>query len=281
MIFESEQLIYFVDQFCYALNLLADLLRHHKDVRIVLCKAAHAHQTVQLTGLLMTVYQTQLTHTKRQVTVRTRLRLVNKDSTRTVHRLDRKISIIDDSRVHIFFVVIPVTGSLPQMTAQHDRSGDFDVACFSVNLSPVIQKSIFQNHTVRQEERESRPLISEHKQTKLLTKLSVVTLLCLFHTGDVSFQISLLRKGGTIDSGQHLILLTASPVSACQACQLKCLYRLGAHQMWACTQVYKLALLIETDLGILWKILDQFYLIRLIFFLEIRNCIGSGLRDNG
>ena len=51
--------------------------------------------------------------------------------------------------------------------------------------------------------------------------------------------------------------------------------------MWACTQVYKLALLIETDLGILWKILDQFYIIRLIFFLEIRNCIGSGLRITG
>ena len=35
-----------------------DLLRCHKNMGIVLGKAAHPHQAVKLTGLLMTVYQT-------------------------------------------------------------------------------------------------------------------------------------------------------------------------------------------------------------------------------
>ena len=52
-----------------------DLLRSHKDVCIVLCEAAYTHQSVKLTGFLMTVNQSQLSHAQRQITVRARLRL--------------------------------------------------------------------------------------------------------------------------------------------------------------------------------------------------------------
>ena len=103
----------------------------------------------------------------------------------------------------------------------------------------------------------------------------MVTLLCLFHTGDVSFQISLLRKGGTIDSGKHFVFLTASPVSTCEAGQLECLDRLCAHKVRACTQVNKLSLLIKADFCVLRQILDQLYLVRLVFLLEICDCILS------
>ena len=72
MIFKSKQLIYFIDQSCYTFDLVTDLLRHHKDMSIVLCEAAYTHQSVQLTGFLMTVNQSKLSHTQRQITVRTR-----------------------------------------------------------------------------------------------------------------------------------------------------------------------------------------------------------------
>ena len=47
--------------------------------------------------------------------------------------------------------------------------------------------------------------------------------------------------------------------------------------MGTCAQIYKLTLLIKADLGTFWQILDQFYLVRLIFFLKISNCFFSWL----
>ena len=161
------------------------------------------------------------------------------------------------------------------MTAQHDRCGDFYIACFSVDLSPVIKQRILQNHSVRKEERESRSFITHHEQAQLFAQFSVITLLCLFDSCEVSFQICFLCKGGTIDSGKHFVLLTASPVSACEAGQLECLDRLCAHKVRTCTKVNKLALLIKADLCVLRQILDQLYLVRLVFLLKICDCILS------
>ena len=44
---------------------------------IVLVETAYTHQAVQLAGFLMTMYQTNLCQTQRQITVGTRLGLVN------------------------------------------------------------------------------------------------------------------------------------------------------------------------------------------------------------
>ncbi len=95
-----------------------DLIRGHEDVRIILGEAAHTHQTVQLAGFLMTVNESQLTHAKRQVTVGTRLGLVNQNAARAVHRFDCVVLVVDDGGVHVVFVVIPVTGGLPRLTFQ-------------------------------------------------------------------------------------------------------------------------------------------------------------------
>ena len=93
--------------------------------------------------------------------------------------------------------------------------------------------------------------------------------------GQIAFQIFFLCKCSTIDSGQHLILLTASPVSTCNAGQLKCFNALCIKNMWSCTQIYKVTLLIEADSLTFWKILDQLYLIRLSFFLHKFNSFVS------
>jgi len=71
MIFKSKQLIYLVDQLGNTFDLITDLLWHHKDVSIILGKAAYTHQTVKLSRFLMTMYQTKLAHTKWQVTIGT------------------------------------------------------------------------------------------------------------------------------------------------------------------------------------------------------------------
>ena len=142
MIFESEEAVYLVDQFYYTFDLVFDLLRRHEDMCIILCEAAHAHQAVKLAGFLMTVYQTELAHADRQIAVRTGLGFVYKDSARAVHRFYRKINIVDHSRIHIFFIMIPVAGCLPEVAAQHDRCADLHVAGSAVDLSPVVKQRV-------------------------------------------------------------------------------------------------------------------------------------------
>ena len=96
----------------------------------------------------------------------------------------------------------------------------------------------------------------------------MIPLLGLLHHSQVVLQIRLVGKGGAVDSGQHLILLAASPVSACNAGQLKGLYALGVENVGACAQIRKLSLGVEADGLTLRQILNQFYLVGLILLLH-------------
>ena len=49
------------------------------------------------------------------------------------------------------------------------------VSCFSVDFTPVIHQCIFQIHSFWKEERESRAVLTHHKQTELFSEFSVVT----------------------------------------------------------------------------------------------------------
>src|SRR5699024_9241893 len=151
--------------------------------------------------------------------------------------------IVDYCCIHIFFVMIPVSACLPEMTAEHDRSGNLHIAVLCMDLSPVLQKRVFQRHSFRKEERESRAFFSEHEQPQFFSKLSVVSFLRLFHHCQILIQICFFCKGSTIDSCQHLVLLIASPVGTCKTCQLECFYRFCIHQVRSCTKIRKLSLL--------------------------------------
>ena len=161
-----------------------------------------------------------------------------------------------------------MTGGLPKLTIQHDRGGNLLIACFVVDLSPVVQQSVFQNHSLRQEEREARSLFSHHEDTQLFTDLSMVSLLCLLDAGKILFEVCFLGKCSTVDTGQHLVFLVSSPVSTCQAGEFEGLHGLGVHEVRSCTEVHKLALTIKAQLCIFRKILNQLYLVGFFFFLH-------------
>ena len=119
-----------------------------------------------------------------------------------------------------------------------------------------------------------------HKETQLLAQLSVVTLLGLFHHGDVSLQLLFLRKCSSVDTGQHLIVLVASPVSACQAHDLESLaYVFGTLKVRSCAQIHELTLLVKADFRILWKVLDQLYLVGLALLLHKCDSLLAGLGE--
>ena len=69
---------------------------------IILGEAAHTHQTVELTGFLMTVYQTKLSHAERQISVGTGLGLVYQHAARAVHGFYWQNPVSSMTVVYIF-----------------------------------------------------------------------------------------------------------------------------------------------------------------------------------
>ena len=69
--------------------------------------------------------------------------LVYQDTARAVHWFNCVILFIDHSCIHVVFVMIPVSGSLPELAIQDDRSGNLYITSFFVDFSPVIKQGIF------------------------------------------------------------------------------------------------------------------------------------------
>ena len=272
MIFEAELFVNAVDQADNATDFVFDLFRCHEDMSIVLVEATNTHQTVQSTGFFMSVYQTDFTHTDRQISVGMHILFVNQHAAGAVHRFDCIVFIIDNCCIHVIFVVFPVTASVPQVSVQDQRCRNFYIACFFMDLSPVIQQCIFQYHTIRQEEGETRTFFKHCEQFQFFAQFSVVTFFGFFHHCQVSFQFGCLRISCTIDTGQHFVLFAASPVSACYGCQFDCFYGFCAHQVRTCTQICEVTLFVEGNHCIFRQILNQFYFVGFFSFFHVFDC---------
>ena len=266
LIGQTEGGVNLIEQTNDVLDLVLHLIPGHEDVGIILREAAHAEQAVQRTGQLVTVYQTQLADTQRQLLVGVRLSLVNQHAARAVHRLDCVILVVDDGGVHVLLVVIPVTGTLPQLAVEDHRGGNLNVAVALVYLAPVVDQGVLEGHAVRQEERKARAFLGQHEQAELLAQLAVIALLRLFQHVEVLVEFVLLRECGAVNTLQHLLGGIAAPVSAGNVHQLDAvaLYAAGGVQMRTCAQVSELALLVEGNGSVFRQIVNQLYLVRLL-----------------
>ena len=270
MVLEAEERVHIVDEFGHALDLILDLIGRHEDVRIVLREAADAEQTVQRAGQLVAVHDAELADTQRQVTVGVRLGLIDQHAAGAVHRLERERHIVDDGRIHIIFIVIPVAAAVPEILVEHDRRRDLDIAGLLMDLAPVVDELVFEHHAVGQEEREARALVHEREQAELLAKLAVVTLFGLFDAGQIRVELLLLREAGAVDALEHLAAAVAAPVGAGDARELDgvALDAAGRIQMRAGAEVHEFALTVEGDNGVLRQVVDELDLVRLIALLH-------------
>jgi hypothetical protein len=74
--------------------------------------------------------------------------LVNQDRAGAVHRLDGEILAIDLGGVHVLFVVIPVSGSLPELAGKDGRGLDFEITMLPVDLMPIIEQRVLEDHAI-------------------------------------------------------------------------------------------------------------------------------------
>ena len=195
-----------------------------------------------------------------------RLGLVHQHAAGAVHRLYGEVLAVDDRRVHILLVVVPVSGALPELAVENDGSGYLHVAVFLVDLAPIVDEGVLQHHALGQEEGEARTLVSHHEQTQLTAKLAVIALLRLFKTIQIGFKFLLFEKTCTVNSLEHFAVGIPAPIGAGAAHEL---YRValdtaGAVQVRAGAEVRELALLIEADGRVLGQVLDELDLVGLV-----------------
>ena len=119
-VLKAELGVHLVNQPDYRTDLLGDLILAHEDMGIILCETANPEEAVQNTFQFMTVHNSQLGKTHRQLAVAVRLICIHHHTAGAVHRFDTVVLIIDAGRIHVLFVVIPVTACLPE-TAVHDE----------------------------------------------------------------------------------------------------------------------------------------------------------------
>ncbi len=239
-------------------------------MRVILREAAHAEHAVQRAGQLMAVNNAQLAVAQRQLLIRVRLKLVNKNAAGAVHWLYRKILTVNDGGVHIIFIVIPMPGGFPKGAAHDLRGGNLHIVPLSVYLAPVIDKRIFQHHALWQIKRKAGRFIAERKETQLTPKLPVVTALCLLNAGKVLIQLLLLREGDAVNTLERLAAAVAAPVGAVAGGELDrvALYPACGIKVRSGAEVDEFALLIKADDRILRKVVYKLDLIRLVPLLH-------------
>ena len=154
--------------------------------------------------------------------------------------------------------------------------GDLVVVLPGVELPPVLDEGVLQDHSLGEEEREPGALLHDGEQTELLAELAVVPLLGLLKHVEVRLQLLLVLECRAVDPGQHLVVLVAPPVRAGEGEQLERLDGLGVGGVGSGAEVHELTLLVEADGGVLGEVLHELDLVVLALGLQVLDGLGPG-----
>ena len=93
-------------------------------MRVVLNEPPHAREARERTRCLVSVNDTELSHTDRQLLVATITGVEDEAVSRAVHRLECPCLLLDIEGKHVILVVRPVTGGLPELRVVHVRGNN-------------------------------------------------------------------------------------------------------------------------------------------------------------
>ena len=164
--------------------------------------------------------------------------------------------------------MVPVPRSFPKRTAEHNGRGHFYIPLAVVNLSPIFDERVFQNHAVRQKEGKALSFVEEREKFELFSELGMVALFCLFEHVEIGFHFVLFRKSRTVNTGEHFIVFVPSPIGARDIDELERLDFSGGRKVRTAAKVGKIALFIEGNRFSFGQIFDKFHLIFFVVTLH-------------
>ena len=263
VICDLEVLVCVEDQIADTGDLALDLIRRHKQVRVILAEMTSSLDALQGSGRFISEIMRDLADTKRQVPVGSRTVRIDPHMMRAVHRTKHILFILNlHGREHIVLVVIPVAGCPVQIDRSDTGGHDMQIAQAALLVLDIILKDLPQGIALRQEHRKSLAnQVIGHEELHLLTDLSVIAGFSFFLLDFPGFQLLAVVEGNAVDTGQHLVLAVVLPVSAGLTGDLECLecFRIG--KVRADAHVDVITLLIECDPRILSQVSDMLDLI--------------------
>jgi hypothetical protein len=200
-----------------------------EDVRVILYKPSHSSQTAQCSAGFIPVQYSEFGHPQGQFLVTSLPGVKDQTVSRTVHRLDSKLFLVNRHAKHVVGVVLPVTGSLPELRVVDVGRTDLSVTTLvvfalkviiisqrptdkglSIMLFPThsdeLHQCVVDSHTHGQEERASWTQLVEHEQLLLLSNLPVIPLLGLFDKLLVFGHQLAVRETDSVHSLQGVVL---------------------------------------------------------------------------
>ncbi len=153
--------------------------------------------------------------------------------------------------------------------------GDYrKVAILLLDLAEEELEAEAEVRTLRKPERKSlSDLLGEGEELHFLADLAVVTLLGLLEEYEILVEHSLLREGNTVDTGEHMTVLVASPICACDSEELHGLDHGSVLEVRSAAEVGEVAVLVEGD-GAVLEVADEFALVLVALLGEVLESLG-------
>ena len=241
---KAKVVVNVLEQFAELGDLRSNLRLFAKNVRVVLDKAANAHDSVQSSAWLVANVVTKLGKAQRQILVTALAALENLKRARAVHRLDGEQALFAFCDEHIFLVVAPVSAALPK-AARHDRGRvDLLVAVAANHLAHVVLHDGVDCPSVGMPENLAWVFGVKVEQVHLNAKAAVVALFGLFQHLEVVLKVVGLFKSDGVNASKHWAVAVAAPIGSGKLCKLEGLrvYLFCVGHVGAAAQIGKVVL---------------------------------------
>src|SRR5215472_1913948 len=205
------------------LNFFFDLVGSAEDVRIILRKAAHAHESVQHAGALVTIDGAEFGQSHRQLTIAAQMRLENQDMARAVHGLELVIGLLNFNWAeHIFTIEVCVATGFPEIEAHDVRRIDEIVAVLSEFVAqPILHDAADGTALGMPEDEAGAGLVLNAEEIEFRAEAAMIAALGLFKLVEIIFEFFLIDEAGTVNPLHLRILFVAFPVGTRYAHQFE------------------------------------------------------------
>ena len=276
---EAEIRIGRQDQIVDLEALVRELRFGAEHMRVVLRKAAHAHQAVHRARRLIAMHHAEFGQTQRQVAIALQAVLEDLHMAGAVHRLQRKPALVLGlvagrlRREHVLAVPVPMARGLPQRLVEDLRRVDLAVIAGQA-AAHIGDQRLEDGPALGVPEHHAGAFFLEVKQIELAAELAVVALLGFLDLLQIEVEVFLLRERRAVDARQHRIVAVAAPIGARDLHQLERIADLaGRGHMRAAAEIEPVALVIDLDRLVAGNGVDQFDLEGLALVAEHLLCL--------
>lgn len=125
--------------------------------------------------------------------------------TRAVHGLQSPLLLLNIQHEHIILVVLPVSGSLPELAVIHVGRNNFLVSTLEVLFAHELDKGVIDASTVWQEEAASWTKVMEEEELLFFANLAVIALGRLGEESLVLYKLLLVGEGNAVNALKRVV----------------------------------------------------------------------------